>query len=52
MGKKVTIAELAPQVATLFGVRSYKACLKLKHRAFVNVKNVDGGLLCWFYDLE
>ena len=34
------------------GVRSYKACLKLKHRGFVNVKNVDGGLLCWFYDLE
>ena len=34
------------------GVRSYKACLKLKHRGLVNVKNVDGGLLCWFYDLE
>ena len=34
------------------GVRSYKACLKLKHRGLANVKNVDGGLLCWCYDLE
>jgi rhodanese-related sulfurtransferase len=34
------------------GVRSYKACLKLKHRGFEKVKNVDGGLLCWCYDLE
>jgi rhodanese-related sulfurtransferase len=34
------------------GVRSYKACLKLKHRGLVNVRNVDGGLLCWCYDLE
>ena len=34
------------------GARSYKACLKLKHRGFEKVKNVDGGLLCWCYDLE
>lgn len=34
------------------GLRSYKACLKLKHRGFEKVKNVDGGLLCWCYDLE
>jgi NADPH-dependent 2,4-dienoyl-CoA reductase/sulfur reductase-like enzyme/rhodanese-related sulfurtransferase len=34
------------------GLRSYKACLKLKHRGFKKVKNVDGGLLCWCYDLE
>ncbi len=34
------------------GVRSYKACLKLKHGGFEKVKNVDGGLLCWGYDLE
>jgi len=34
------------------GVRSYKACLKLKHRGFNKVQNVDGGLLCWCYDLE
>ena len=34
------------------GLRSYKACLKLKHRGLVNIKNVDGGLLCWCYDLE
>jgi NADPH-dependent 2,4-dienoyl-CoA reductase/sulfur reductase-like enzyme/rhodanese-related sulfurtransferase len=33
------------------GLRSYKACLKLQHEGFENVKNVDGGLLCWCYDL-
>jgi NADPH-dependent 2,4-dienoyl-CoA reductase/sulfur reductase-like enzyme/rhodanese-related sulfurtransferase len=34
------------------GLRSYKACLKMKHRGFQEVANVDGGLLCWTYDLE
>jgi len=34
------------------GLRSYKACLKLQHEGFKNVKNVDGGMLCWCYDLE
>jgi NADPH-dependent 2,4-dienoyl-CoA reductase/sulfur reductase-like enzyme/rhodanese-related sulfurtransferase len=34
------------------GLRSYKACLKLKHHGFIRVENVDGGLLCWSYDLE
>jgi len=34
------------------GVRSYKACLKLRHDGFENVKNIDGGMLCWCYDLE
>jgi NADPH-dependent 2,4-dienoyl-CoA reductase/sulfur reductase-like enzyme/rhodanese-related sulfurtransferase len=34
------------------GLRSYKACLKLKHAGVENVKNVDGGLLCWCYDTE
>jgi NADPH-dependent 2,4-dienoyl-CoA reductase/sulfur reductase-like enzyme/rhodanese-related sulfurtransferase len=34
------------------GARSYRACLKLQHRKFKKVKNVDGGLLCWCYDLE
>ncbi len=34
------------------GLRSYKACLKLKQAGFNNVKNLDGGLLCWCYDLE
>ena len=29
------------------GLRSYKACLKLRHEGFENVKNVDGGMLCW-----
>ena len=34
------------------GLRAYKACLKLKHYGFTRVENVDGGLLCWSYDLE
>ena len=34
------------------GARSYRACLKLQHRKFKEVRNVDGGLLCWCYDLE
>jgi NADPH-dependent 2,4-dienoyl-CoA reductase/sulfur reductase-like enzyme/rhodanese-related sulfurtransferase len=34
------------------GLRSYKACLKLHHEGFENVKNVDGGMLCWCYDTE
>jgi NADPH-dependent 2,4-dienoyl-CoA reductase/sulfur reductase-like enzyme/rhodanese-related sulfurtransferase len=33
------------------GLRSYKACLKLQQEGFKDVKNVDGGLLCWCYDL-
>jgi len=34
------------------GQRSYKACLKLQHEGFQNVKNVDGGMLCWCYDMD
>lgn len=34
------------------GLRSYKACLKLQQEGFENVKNVDGGLLCWCDDPE
>jgi NADPH-dependent 2,4-dienoyl-CoA reductase/sulfur reductase-like enzyme/rhodanese-related sulfurtransferase len=34
------------------GLRSYKACLKLRHKSFENVKNIDGGMLCWCYDME
>ena len=34
------------------GLRSYKACLKLQHEGFENVKNIDGGMLCWRYDVE
>ncbi len=34
------------------GLRSYKACLRLQHEGFRNVKNIDGGMLCWCYDLE
>ncbi len=32
------------------GVRSYNACLKLQHKGFENVKNIDGGMLCWCDD--
>ena len=34
------------------GLRSYKACLQLRHEGFENVKNIDGGMLCWCYDPE
>lgn len=34
------------------GLRSYKVCLKLQHEGFKNVRNIDGGMLCWCYDLE
>ena len=34
------------------GLRSYKACLKLEYEGFGNVKNIDGGLLCWGDNLE
>lgn len=39
-------------VHCLSGLRSYKACLKLKHAGFDNIKNLDGGILCWIYGLE
>jgi NADPH-dependent 2,4-dienoyl-CoA reductase/sulfur reductase-like enzyme/rhodanese-related sulfurtransferase len=34
------------------GLRSYKACLKLQGLGIENAKNVDGGMLCWYYDTE
>jgi NADPH-dependent 2,4-dienoyl-CoA reductase/sulfur reductase-like enzyme/rhodanese-related sulfurtransferase len=34
------------------GLRSYKACLNLQHEGFKNVRNIDGGMLCWCYDVE
>jgi NADPH-dependent 2,4-dienoyl-CoA reductase/sulfur reductase-like enzyme/rhodanese-related sulfurtransferase len=34
------------------GLRSYKACLRLQQQGFENVKNIDGGMLCWCYDPE
>jgi rhodanese-related sulfurtransferase len=34
------------------GLRSYKACLRLQHAGIENVKNIDGGMLCWGYDIE
>jgi NADPH-dependent 2,4-dienoyl-CoA reductase/sulfur reductase-like enzyme/rhodanese-related sulfurtransferase len=34
------------------GLRSYKACLRLQQEGFENVKNIDGGMLCWCYDRE
>jgi len=34
------------------GLRSYKAYLKLRSEGIENVKNVDGGMLCWCYDME
>jgi NADPH-dependent 2,4-dienoyl-CoA reductase/sulfur reductase-like enzyme/rhodanese-related sulfurtransferase len=34
------------------GLRSYKACLRLQQAGLKHVKNVDGGMLCWWYDVE
>jgi adenylyltransferase/sulfurtransferase len=34
------------------GLRSYKAYLKLRSEGIENVKNIDGGMLCWCYDVE
>ncbi len=34
------------------GLRSYKACLKLQHEGFEDVRNVDGGMLCWCDEQE
>lgn len=34
------------------GLRSYKACLKLQHAGFGNIRNIDGGLLCWHFGFE
>jgi NADPH-dependent 2,4-dienoyl-CoA reductase/sulfur reductase-like enzyme/rhodanese-related sulfurtransferase len=34
------------------GLRSYKACLGLQHAGMEDVKNIDGGMLCWCYDTE
>ncbi len=34
------------------GLRSYQACLKLQHQGFENVRNIDGGMLCWCDDPE
>ena len=41
-----------PAVHCESGLRSYKACLRLQHAGIENVKNVDGGMLCWSYDVE
>ena len=34
------------------GLRSYKAYLKLEHAGYKNIKNLDGGMLCWSFDVE
>jgi rhodanese-related sulfurtransferase len=34
------------------GLRSYKACLKLQQSGFETVRNIDGGMLCWSYEVE
>jgi len=53
---KKRIQELDPSKETAVhcesGLRSYKACLRLQHAGIENVKNVDGGMLCWCYDVE
>jgi NADPH-dependent 2,4-dienoyl-CoA reductase/sulfur reductase-like enzyme/rhodanese-related sulfurtransferase len=50
MGELAKNREMA--VHCFSGLRSYKACLKLKHAGFDRIKNVDGGMLPWIYELE
>lgn len=50
MGEIDRKKEIAVHCAS--GLRSYKACLKLQSKGFEHVRNVDGGLLCWCYDVD
>ena len=54
LGKRMNELDKGKEIAVHCesGLRSYKACLKLQHGGMKNVKNVDGGLLCWCGDLE
>ncbi len=54
LGKRMNELDKGKEIAVHCesGLRSYKACLKLQHAGMKNVKNVDGGLLCWCGDLE
>ena len=54
LGKRMSELDKGKEIAVHCesGLRSYKACLKLQHAGMKNVKNVDGGLLCWCGDLE
>ena len=49
LGKQVGELDKKKEIAVHCesGLRSYKACLKLQEQGFENVKNVDGGMLCW-----
>jgi rhodanese-related sulfurtransferase len=54
LGKRMNELDQEKEIAVHCesGLRSYKACLRLQHAGMKNVKNVDGGLLCWCGDLE
>jgi NADPH-dependent 2,4-dienoyl-CoA reductase/sulfur reductase-like enzyme/rhodanese-related sulfurtransferase len=54
LGKRMNELDKGKEIAVHCesGLRSYKACLRLQHAGLKNVKNVDGGLLCWCGDLE
>jgi len=54
LGKRMNELDQEKEIAVHCesGLRSYKACLKLQQAGMKNVKNVDGGLLCWCGDLE
>ncbi len=54
LGKRVNELDKNKEIAVHCesGLRSYKACLKLRHAGIENIRNVDGGMLCWVYDLE
>jgi rhodanese-related sulfurtransferase len=54
LGKKINELDRKKEIAVHCesGLRSYKACLKLQQEGFENVKNIDGGMLCWCEDPE
>ena len=54
LGKQVGELDKKKEIAVHCesGLRSYKACLKLQEQGFENVKNVDGGMLCWCDSFE
>ncbi len=54
LGKRVHELDKNKEIAVHCesGLRSYKACLTLKQSGIENVKNVDGGMLCWCYDVD
>jgi NADPH-dependent 2,4-dienoyl-CoA reductase/sulfur reductase-like enzyme/rhodanese-related sulfurtransferase len=54
LGQRLGEVDSGKEIAVhcVSGLRSYRASLKLKNAGFENIKNVDGGMLCWCYGFE